>query len=283
VILNDKDRIQEAFRYTIWLFWDNPAMPIFVKKCIERIRAMNPEFKVIVLNFESLKNYLPDLTFEADDIPVANKTDVIRLELLYRYGGVWIDATVILFENLKWFIPHIEKQLYDCIAFARYASTTNPSHPVVESWFLCSHAGSPFIKRWLDCLKPVCKLGSKAYYEYLKSRDDYHEIVQNIDRPEYLLVYLACQIAMKQQKDYNLCLLSSEKTAFFYQEDKNWDIRKMYFELMFKKINPNGKLPLMVKLISGNYKDTDYCYSHGFINPKSIVGNVLYQKPYNPV
>ncbi len=273
--INSKERSFNDFNKTIWMYWDGTTIPLLVQKCIDRIKLMNGGFEIILLNDKNINEYLPDLKFEVLDIPIANKTDVMRLELLYKYGGIWMDATIIVFENLDWVFSVLEQSVYDCIAFRREKSTIYSKYPVIESWFLCCPPKSPFIKAWLDELKPICQLGSGKYFEKIKQRSDYTEIVQNIERPEYLLVYLAQQIAMQKYNDFNVFLLSSEKTAFFYQEACNWDIRKMYVELMFKKVH--GDTPLMIKLISGNSADVDYCYRNDFINKDSIVGNLFYK------
>lgn len=272
--INNEDRRFGDFRKIIWTYWEGDTVPILVIKCIEKIRQLNPSYKLVMLNQDNLSEYLPDFDCKDVDMPIANKTDLLRLELLYKYGGIWMDATVILNENLEWLNPLIEKNIYDCIAFKRDSSTIEPRFPVIESWFLCARSNSPFIKSWLDELRPLGEIGSQKFFVRLKERSDYDKIRQNIDRPNYLLVYLTQQIVMQRDQDFNVYLQSAEKTAFFYQESLNWDMRQMNIEFMIK--TKRESVPSIIKLISGNAQDISFCYKHNLINKKSIVGEILY-------
>lgn len=267
-------RVYNDFPAVVWLYWEGAMVPYIVQKCVNRIKILNPSFQVVFLTPKTLQDYLPDFKVETEDIPLANKTDLIRLELLYKYGGIWMDATIILNENLDWVKTIMAEKKYDCLAFWRENSTSNLEYPVVESWFLCSSPKNPFIKAWLEELKPLGEIGAKKYFEQIRKKNNYKDILQNIDRPGYLLVYLAQQIVMQRDKDFNLCLQSAEKTAFFYQETLDWDIRKMNIEFMIKE--KQEPTPLIIKLISGNIQDVEYCYQHNFINRKSILGDILY-------
>lgn len=44
--------------------------------------------------------YLPDLRKDISTVPIALKTDYIRVRLLHGYGGLWVDADTILMNNL---------------------------------------------------------------------------------------------------------------------------------------------------------------------------------------
>ena len=50
------------------------------------------------LNRTGLLNFIPKKSWERMSIQA--KSDVIRVFLLYNYGGVWLDATVCLTESL---------------------------------------------------------------------------------------------------------------------------------------------------------------------------------------
>lgn len=91
----------------IWQYWgqgvtDREALPEVVRICFDSVDKYKGEYEVIRLSDETVKEYLdlPDFTYEK----VKNKSpfnrtffsDLLRVSLLTTYGGVWLDATILL-------------------------------------------------------------------------------------------------------------------------------------------------------------------------------------------
>lgn len=127
----------------IWVCWlqglDNA--PLLVQKCVESIRQYSGKYEVVVLDKENIYKYvkLPEYINEKYDkgiIPAAHYADVVRVSLLKRYGGVWIDSTTLLLDELPAYIW--ENQLF-CYKVA-------PDTKVYASnWFIASYAYHPVI------------------------------------------------------------------------------------------------------------------------------------------
>lgn len=88
----------------IWLCWwqGETLMSPLVKECYDRIRRFNPDKKVILITEDNLEQYVsfPSYILEKFRKGVISKThmsDLLRAELLARYGGVWMDATIYSF------------------------------------------------------------------------------------------------------------------------------------------------------------------------------------------
>ena len=98
---------------TIWQFWQGPKPP-FIELCLETVKKNNVNFQHVVLDENSVFDYLPDLRKDLDLLPrIANKADYIRFRLLKEYGGIWLDADVVLFKDLKEVYEHFEKSHFD--------------------------------------------------------------------------------------------------------------------------------------------------------------------------
>ena len=95
---------------TIWMFWEGRPSELILK-CIETIRANNIHRRVVVLSKETLSLFLDPEDYPtfydeentdklrqgtADDFS-SNQylADWVRITLLEKYGGVWLDASVI--------------------------------------------------------------------------------------------------------------------------------------------------------------------------------------------
>lgn len=272
IILNSIQEENRIVPKKIWLYWEDQNVPELVLLMVEQIRKVFKEYNVNLLTGGNLTNYLPDLDFSIA-IPLANKSDIIRLSLLYRYGGIWIDSSVIISDFPKWLEEHMAAEKYDLIAFYREVATIDFNFPVIESWFLTSPAQNIFIKSWLDELMPLKDLGQEKYFKEIRDREDYSMLKQNIDNPEYLLVYLAMQIALRKNNNYNLFLKKSEASAFLYQEKSSWAPYKGMSNLIIKKMNSN--YPSIIKLTKLCRLEVEYLLEHGFLTRHSLFNHIF--------
>ena len=90
----DVDEPERAF--TIWLQGEDNA-PALVKACFRSMRRLLKQ-ELVILDENSLFEWisLPDYIIDKwkkGDITHAAFSDICRVELLYQYGGVWLDAT----------------------------------------------------------------------------------------------------------------------------------------------------------------------------------------------
>lgn len=86
----------------IWICWFQGMenAPYIVKKCYQSVIENNPDKDVIVITSDNMESYVtfPDYIMEKwkkGVITHTHMTDLLRLELLIKYGGLWLDATVL--------------------------------------------------------------------------------------------------------------------------------------------------------------------------------------------
>jgi hypothetical protein len=96
---------QDQFIYwTCWLQGMEYA-PDLVKACYNSARKNAAGHRIIVITYENLNKYveLPEYIIEkhkAGQITATHFSDILRVYLLYVYGGVWFDATVLFTQNI---------------------------------------------------------------------------------------------------------------------------------------------------------------------------------------
>ncbi|MBD3843556.1 MAG: hypothetical protein IE909_17085, partial [Campylobacterales bacterium] len=80
----------------IWMYWEG-VLPQFVEKCVENIRTKNPDYVVNFLTPDNVKEFC-DIDYRrlAHATP-QQKADLIRFDLIYQYGGIWLDASTIVY------------------------------------------------------------------------------------------------------------------------------------------------------------------------------------------
>jgi hypothetical protein len=128
-----------ANKDTVWFCWLQgiEEAPELVKRCLESIRKNLPDKKIIIIDKENLFDHiqLPDYIVQkwrAGMIGAAHFTDIIRLELLIRHGGYWIDATVLCTDSkLIQYIDELPIFMYSFYYFG-----FNPEIMAVNNWLL---------------------------------------------------------------------------------------------------------------------------------------------------
>ena len=94
----------------LWLYWEeeNVPEPGFIRLCRETImNYCGSDFEVILTTPENVREYLPDTKIEFEKIGAvqysyaAVRAAYIRVALLQRYGGIWIDSDTIMTTNFK--------------------------------------------------------------------------------------------------------------------------------------------------------------------------------------
>jgi hypothetical protein len=175
----------------IWSYWDGPKNEM-VEKCISSWNKMCPDYKIVILNNENLQNYIQDdvLNLKFADSP-ARTSDFIRLAVLEKHGGIWIDATTILTQPLDW--VHNGREF---TGYYKEGNMTRKEYPCIESWFLACTPGSQFIALWKDEFFKINNYNSIKEYVDTAGVD-----MQNIGEREYLTIYVAVQKVLQNQME----------------------------------------------------------------------------------
>ncbi len=93
---------------TIWTFWEpKDKMPEYVKLCIETWKIFFSDYKIVILDYSNLYNFLPTDFYDEslyENFSLPKQADAIRAAVLYLYGGIWLDAdTIITSSKIKYF------------------------------------------------------------------------------------------------------------------------------------------------------------------------------------
>lgn len=113
----------------IWQYWAQgfENAPDIIKKCLNSVNQFAPDYTIIRLNDENLHEYLtiPDFIIaKREKMTTAHFSDILRLMLLKTYGGIWMDATIMLTGPIP-----LEYATCDLFAFQR-----DPAEPHFRYW-----------------------------------------------------------------------------------------------------------------------------------------------------
>ena len=157
----------------LWMFWDKGEANLrsqadhhgskysLAWKCYTYWEALNPDLHVHLLDEETASAMSPEYrNLLGRGLPVQLMTDVLRLDLLSRYGGVWTDVTVCPLHPLAgrlldgaadFFVWH-GPDPYAKSSIHRGVCTLPPAPPlsfVVNNWFSSPlRPGSFLVDNW---------------------------------------------------------------------------------------------------------------------------------------
>lgn len=87
----------------IWAYWDKgvDGMPDLCKHSVESWKVRNPNWRVIILDDDNYQEYVSvsDLPSTFFSLKVQHRSDLLRLAVLLRYGGAYMDASTVLFKG----------------------------------------------------------------------------------------------------------------------------------------------------------------------------------------
>ena len=159
--------------YNLWLYWENikgKEKPTYIQLCHDTV-IKNSGIKTIILNENNINEYLPNLRKDLNKLTIPQKADYIRLSILNRYGGMWMDSDIIVFKNIK---PLFEKlKVYDYVGFGchhTFCKYTLNGINKPANWALISRKNGIFINK---CLKEANRIldsniNLQLYYNYHK-------------------------------------------------------------------------------------------------------------------
>lgn len=127
----------------IWILWIQgwDHAPYIAKKVKESWEKHNPSYEVIPISENNIRDYLNDLEAQGEKSSQAY-SDIIRIKLLEKYGGIWADATMLCMKPIENLVKSINSDTW------MYRG--GEQCKFVASWFIISKQNSYMIKKWKE-------------------------------------------------------------------------------------------------------------------------------------
>ena len=220
----------------LWTFWNSDSIPPVIKYCVATWHKHNPDHEIRVVTPSNYNMYISDLDiskFKHADSP-ARISDLVRLHLLSKYGGIWIDASIICNKPLQW--VHDLSRGKEFLGYYLESFTTHTEFPVLESWFFACVPNSMFVKKWRDAF--MLMNNYSTVNDYVSALRSAGTDLQKIDGPSYLAIHVAAQYVMQVMKypTRSLVFLKAEDGPYLYLVRNNWDSEKAVSEIVSGKV-----------------------------------------------
>jgi len=128
------------------MFWAQgfSQAPWLVQRCIASWRHHNPDWNLILLDKSSVVRYV-DTSIIPSHLELPHQSDLIRLQLLAGYGGVWADPTTLCRYPLNCWVDHYSSSGF--FAFQRPGRDR-----LIANWFLACQPDCPVVVRLCSLL-----------------------------------------------------------------------------------------------------------------------------------
>ncbi len=241
-VLEKVESVKKEKSNKVWMCWlqGEENAPDLVKKCIQTARDTLKDRELIIITNENYKEYIdfPKYIiekFESKIIPYTQFSDLIRIALLAKYGGLWLDATVLCTDVLPKYITESELFVFKEISLER----VDKAPVVASSWLISAYSNNEIIVATRDLV-----------YEYWK-----HEKILN----NYFNFHLFFTIATEKFKE------QWEKVPTFSNIPPHilqFELLNEYNEERFKQIKEISSVHKLNKAIVNKDKNKYTFYDH---------------------
>lgn len=134
----------------IFTYWHQgfDDAPQVIQACRRTLERYNPEYELHFLDAGNVGEWLEPIPISQekwDRLSLAHRSDLIRTQLLIRYGGVWADPTVIFMRPLNDWLP--TRMNAGVFMFHRPGRDR-----AVANWFIAAEPENPLLRRQYDRL-----------------------------------------------------------------------------------------------------------------------------------
>ena len=232
-------------RKLIFSFWEPLGkIPGYLRLCIKTWEKFLPDYSIKILDYIGVKKYLGEALFSSiidRKMALSMQADAIRVALLNKYGGIWMDTDTIILS--KDFIKEFES-----FELAMIGESKNNFQYI---GFIFSSNHSHILQEWL---RQIIK--NTKNYKYIMENKNNSNIWKNAKKNKIKFDYLGNKIIdpiikriyINTKKYFRL---DSSKIKCFPERYTNnsLNISEKYREFYFKKGDPKKVLQHSKSLI----------------------------------
>ena len=171
IVKNRCENFSNIEKPYLWVYWENkdgkPTPPI-IEICIEIMRKrLSNNFNMVKLDQNNINEYIPEIKERKhilDKLIIAHRVDYYRVLLLNKYGGLYLDADIIVLNNLEDIIEKLRD--YDYIGFGctGYRCTNGYGKP--SNWAMASKPNGIMISKLKNYLENTLDTIGKEEIDY---------------------------------------------------------------------------------------------------------------------
>jgi len=157
-----------------WTHWNNDRPPKVIKDILDNRPQAIPGWDVRFVTDDTVQSYIDPSEFPLNykGLSPAHRADWLRLRLLEKYGGVWLDAGIIINDESslnRLYKETLEKKAEYTGFYPNDGLNPAGTPSYIDNWFIMAPKGSQFITRWKEEYEKAIDMGFVAYKKKLTS------------------------------------------------------------------------------------------------------------------
>jgi hypothetical protein len=249
----------------IYCYWDNIENNDLVKAHINTWKNnIMKDWNINIISKNNINQYVDnDFLEKYSDLSPVRFSDFLRVYLLSKKGGVWIDATTIVIngEFLNIYYNEMIKNKYD-VTLYEFKPHSLKNQPYLENWFFMAPKNSKFIGDLYNEFNRAFEMNFLNYKnDILKNEINLENSLKN-GKKTYHMQHAIIHYLLKKN-NYNLNIKDAEESMFKIHKDNFWNSDKI---IDFIINNDDWSNYYAVKLVSFNRKSINNKNRINFIN-----------------
>lgn len=233
---------QDTIPKIIWSYWHDDSPPTSVMAAQKSWALHAPDYEVRFLSRRTVEKVTGRIPLQLRKKQPTAIADWIRLQALSKYGGIWMDASLILFEPIETLLPRPKILAGQPFMYFNRAWSTDLISPMLENWLIAAPANSRFIRRLTKEYSLACI--SRKRYIWLMSRIFKKKILQDYPNVSYFTCFAAIQAVLLRNKDLTVSMADSEAGPFMLNSRVNYQPQPLIKALLSGDMSGVGSLKL---------------------------------------
>ena len=247
----------------IWTHWDNmDTAPLLIKNILELRKSKLEGWTINVLNDSNIDKYIDKNKYPKnyDMLMPSQKSDWIRLYLLKNYGGLWLDAGIVINNSDEFNKLYTTSLMYRSELTGFYLNgsiVNNDPTTFFESWFIMAPKNSKIINLWFHEFEHAINIGFLQYKnDIIKKGVNVEKVYVFGENDTYLTIHATLQklLQLKEISHPRMILYKAEDTMFKLHIDCDWDSDCIYDKITKEDIK---HIPY-IKLRGADRRDGNY-------------------------
>ncbi|MCS8561651.1 MULTISPECIES: capsular polysaccharide synthesis protein [Weissella] len=158
LVITHQETVERQPGDTVWVYWNSERVedaPLPIQAAVRSIKRAFRTKRVVVLNDSNLEKYITipqDILTKKENgvISLAMFSDIVRLNLLIKHGGIWLDSTVLVeddIENTKIYKAIDDSKLF---FFQNLRPGRMGNSIYLSSWLISAWSNDPTMIKTLD-------------------------------------------------------------------------------------------------------------------------------------
>ena len=232
----------------VWVCWFQGMenAPAIVKKCYNSLKENLVDKEIIVITSENMHEYvdMPEYIIEKwkkGYITNTHMTDLLRLELLIKHGGMWIDATVLCTGK------EIPEYFFDSDLFMYQSLKPGRDGQCmyISSWLICAKTNNKILMAARELCYEYWKKNKDLIDYFLVHHfisitldyydEDWHDIVPSDNSIPHILLLRLFDKFDEKKWNYVTSMTSFHKLTYKFDESKT-QIEDTFYKYIMNNI-----------------------------------------------